>query len=436
MDTIVDWRGYGVIYDQMGAKKQRDHIAKLTFVPVQEYDSAAPPKPVILYKMGTNRFWMPKMYGISKFGNPKVNKERIGEDVKLEFLGELKTQQLEIVDKVMPIIRNDGGGQLSLPTGFGKTVIAIYIACVLGKKVLWMTHQTNLLEQTKKSFEKFTGCKVGLIRGATIDTDAPVVMGMLQSISQKIYDPKVFDQFGLVIFDEVHRVPSAVFSQSIGKVTTQYMIGLSATPKRKDGLDNVITTCIGPIIAKIEIQLKIPLVELIKVKYEAEMREHKNRSDKANIPAMVNDICLDGVRNEVILGKLRDLHAEGRTMLVLTERRGHAVMLADSCNKEQMDAGTYLGQMKAEELTLANTKTIIIGTYAMCSTGYDNPRLNTVVLATSKRDVRQTVGRVLGLRSPGDVQPKIVDFVDTYGPFRTQAYARKKYYRDQNFEII
>lgn len=123
-------------------------------------------------------------------------------------------------------------------------------------------------------------------------------------------------------------------------------------------------------------------------------------------------------------------------MLVLTERRGHATFLADACNSLDLNAGTYLGQMKAEELALANTKTVIIGTYAMCSTGYDNPRLNTVVLATSKRDVRQTVGRVLGLRSPGDIQPKIVDFIDTYGPFRTQAYSRKKYYRDQKFDIM
>jgi len=435
MDTIVDWRGYGIIYDQMGGKKQRDHISKLTFIPIQEYDSA-PPKPVVLYKMGMNRFWMPKLYGMTHFGDPQVDHGRVGLDADIEFLGALKPQQQEIIDAVMPIIRKDGGGQLSLPTGFGKTVMAIHIASLLGKKVLWMTHQTNLLEQTKKSFEKFAGCRVGVIRGSVIDTDAPVVMGMLQSISQKHYDPAVFDQFGLVIFDEVHRVPSAVFSQSIGKVTTKYMIGLSATPKRKDGLDNVITTCIGPIIAKVELQLKIPLVELVKVSYDGEMREHKNRSEKANIPAMVNDICLDSVRNDIIVGKLKALHTEGRTMLVLTERRGHATFLADACNSLDLNAGTYLGQMKAEELALANTKTVIIGTYAMCSTGYDNPRLNTVVLATSKRDVRQTVGRVLGLRSPGDIQPKIVDFIDTYGPFRTQAYSRKKYYRDQKFDIM
>lgn len=435
MDTFLDWRGYGVVYNQLSGKKQKDHLDRLTFIPVQEYD-CAPPKPVVLYTLGTNRMWMPKIYGIKHFGKPRVNNERTGTKADINFLGELKEQQQEIVDQVMPIIRSSGGGQLSLPTGFGKTVIAIYIASLLGEKVLWVTHQTNLLEQTKKSFEKFAGCRVGTIRGSVIDTDAPVVMGMLQSISQKTYDPKVFDQFGLVIFDEVHRVPSAIFSQSIAKVSTKYMIGLSATPKRKDGLDSVITTCIGPIIAQVDLQLKIPLVELVKVSYESDMVEHKNRSDKANIPAMVNDICVDAVRNKFIMDKLKSLCEEGRTMLVLTERRGHAVMLSTACNKAGLDAGVYLGQMKPEELAASNAKTIILGTYAMCSTGYDNPRLNTVVLATSKRDVRQTVGRILGLRSPGDVQPKIVDFVDTYGPFRTQAYSRKKYYRDQKFDII
>jgi len=435
MDTFLDWRGYGVIYNQLSGKKQKDHLDRLTFIPIQEYDSA-PPKPVVLYTLGANRLWVPKRYGFDHFGEPRVNNERKGTKAEINFLGELKEQQQEIVDQVMPIIRSKGGGQLSLPTGFGKTVIAIYIASLLGEKVLWVTHQTNLLEQTKKSFEKFTGCRVGTIRGSVIDTDAPVVMGMLQSISQKKYDPKVFDQFGLVIFDEVHRVPSAIFSQSIAKVSTKYMIGLSATPKRKDGLDKVITTCIGPIIAQVELQLKIPLVELVKVSYESQMKEHKNRSDKANIPQMVNDICLDSVRNKHITDKLKALYEEGRTMLVLTERRGHAMMLSEACNNEGMDSGVYLGQMKQDLLTEANAKTIIIGTYAMCSTGYDNPRLNTVVLATSKRDVRQTVGRVLGLRCAGNIQPKIVDFIDTYGPFRTQAYSRKKYYRDQKFDIM
>jgi superfamily II DNA or RNA helicase len=90
--------------------------------------------------------------------------------------------------------------------------------------------------------------------------------------------------------------------------------------------------------------------------------------------------------------------------------------------------------MKPEELDQSNLKRIIIGTYKMCAEGYDNPRLNTIILGTSKRDIVQIVGRILGLRCSGNIQPKIVDIVDTYSTFAGQGYARKKYYKQQNFE--
>ena len=71
----------------------------------------------------------------------------------------------------------------------------------------------------------------------------------------------------------------------------------------------------------------------------------------------------------------------------------------------------------------------------MCAEGYDNPNLNTVILSTSKRDIRQAAGRVLGLRSGGGFRPLIIDIVDTWGAARNQASGRLKWYRDNNFEI-
>ena len=80
-------------------------------------------------------------------------------------------------------------------------------------------------------------------------------------------------------------------------------------------------------------------------------------------------------------------------------------------------------------------KQIIVGTYSMCAEGYDNKNLNTVMLTTSKKDIRQTVGRVLGLRASGNIQPMIVDIVDTYSVFRWQARSRRLYYEKQEFEF-
>ncbi len=431
----MDYRGYGIKYDDLGMKHQRRHLSALTFVPQSEGDYGQNAQSVRLFQLGKNRLWFPKFYGLREFGPPARNLEREGDAIDLEFHGKLKGEQGGVAAESVKTILDTGGGVMCLPTGFGKTVIAIQLCCQLGKKVLWITNQSNLLEQTKKSFEAFTGCEVGMIKQNRVDTEQPVVIGMLQSISQKVYPKEIFDHFGVVIFDEVHRVPSFVFSRSLFKVGTKYMIGLSATPKRKDGLDAVITEAIGPIIAEVTIQLKIPNVIRIKAKYDATMVEHKNRMDKANIPAMVKDICASRSRNLVIVDAIVSAYDEGRTILVLSERRNHAVELGDLLGKRGKEYGLYLGQMKPAELEVSNNKRVIIGTYSMCGTGYDNKYLNTVLLATSKREITQIVGRILGFRSSGDIKPLIIDIQDTYGVFKSQSYARNAFYKKQKFVL-
>ena len=84
------------------------------------------------------------------------------------------------------------------------------------------------------------------------------------------------------------------------------MIGLSATPERKDGLHNIIEESLGPIIIKVEEQLKIPLVRCIKAEYAKPMEEKLNTMGKPNIPAMTNDVCFDSSRNAIIIKTIRD----------------------------------------------------------------------------------------------------------------------------------
>lgn len=433
MDTILDYRGYGVLWDDMSDTKQKKHRSQLIFTPKVQGDYASNVQSVPMFRMGRHRMWMPRYYGIRNFGPPKVNNERVGDAVDLEFKGELNDKQKALIGGVIDGMNTKGGGVICLPTGYGKTVVAIYLACHFKKRTLWITHQSNLLEQTKASFENFTNASVGIIKQQRAEVDNPVVIGMLQSISIKTYTPEMFDKFGLVIFDEVHRVPSFVFSKSLWKVNTKYMIGLSATPERKDGMENIINVCLGPIIVRIQEQLKTPVVRWVTAEYEQEPEVLVNSMGKPNIASMTNEVCRDMERNRMIVATILKAVEEGRTILVLTHRRGHAETLAGMLS--EVDVGLYLGGMKGEALAVSNTKTVIIGTFSMCAEGYDNKHLNTVMLTTSKRDVRQTVGRVLGLRGSGSLQPMIIDIADTYGVFRGQANARRAYYRKQGFEF-
>ena len=446
MNTILDTRGYGVPKDALTPAEILKHRRALSFRPVVTpgYDFV-PPKKVIMYRESPQRLWVPKFYGIKHFGKEKTNNERHGLPLgDTEFIGDLKPVQTDILTALLPKIKSEGGGTLCLPTGFGKTVCAIWLACKLGVKTLWVTHKTNLMEQTRERFSTFTDGTVGTIQQNTIDTDHPFVIGMIQSISMKDYDPEIFNQFGLVIFDEAHHVPSHVFSKCLWKINTKYMIGLSATLERKDNLHGIIEIFMGPVLHKVEAQLKIPIVRKIRATYDEdnEKIEHLNKMGKPDTARLINDIVEDSTRNKLIIEETLKAFDTGRTILILSERIAHCKYLKTKIaaklldiSEDVPDIGLYIGGLKSSALAIANECRIIVATYNMCAEGYDNPNLNTVLFATSKRDVRQSAGRVLGLRSGGGFRPLIIDISDTWGPARNQAAARLKWYRELNFEI-
>tara|TARA_B100000902_G_C27318817_1_gene922992 strand:- start:464 stop:1876 length:1413 start_codon:yes stop_codon:yes gene_type:complete len=446
MNTILDTRGYGVPKDHFTPAELNKHRKALSFRPMVTpgYDFV-PPKKVIMYRESEKRLWVPKFYGIEHFGKEKTNNERTGKPLQdVNFEGNLKDVQVEILDAVLPKIKESGGGSLCLPTGFGKTVCAIWLACQLKVKTLWVTHKTNLMEQTRERFMSFTDGTVGTIQQSTVDIDHPFVIGMIQSISMKDYDTDVFDEFGLVIFDEAHHVPSHVFSKCLWKINTKYMIGLSATLERKDNLHGIIDIFMGPVLHKVEAQLKIPIVRRVRAVYDEdnEKIEHLNKMGKPDTARLINDLVEDTARNKLIIEETLKAFKEGRTILILSERVVHcryfktriATKLLDESD-EVPDIGLYIGGLKSKDLAIANECRIIVATYNMCAEGYDNPNLNTVLFATSKRDVRQSAGRVLGLRSGGGFRPLIIDITDTWGPARNQAAGRLKWYRELNFEI-
>ena len=443
--TILDHRGYGVLKTDISPQNLSTHKKNLTYKPTQTpgYDFI-PPKKIIMYQESKLRIWLPKIYGRKHFGTEHLNKERQGTPIDTEFGGTLKPNQEEILNQILPKIQLEGGGCICLPTGFGKTVCAIWLACKLGVKTLWVTHKTNLMEQTRERFVSFTGDSTGTIQQDRIETDHPFVIGMLQSIAMKDYDPAIFDTFGLVIFDEAHHVPSHVFSKCLWKLNTKYMIGLSATLERKDNLHDIIGACIGPVLIKVEAQLKIPVVRRIKATYHEDNKktEHVNCKGKPDTAKIISDSIEDSSRNKTIIEAIYEAYKEGRTVLVLSERISHCnylktkiatlIQQKDSATEE---IGLYIGGRKNKELIRANECKIIVATYNMCSEGYDNPLLNTVVFATSKRDVRQSAGRVLGLRSGGGFRPLIIDIYDTWGNARNQSSGRLRWYKESSFDI-
>ena len=200
-----------------------------------------------IYMESKTSYYLPRFYGEAHFGKPKSNNLDEGITTTIEFNGSLRPEQVPI-QKIF--LDQQGGGIISLKCGGGKTVLALSIIATLKTKTIVLVHKDFLMTQWRDRIKQFLPtAKIGKIQQDTVDVEGKdIVLAMVQSVSVKEYPQEVFEQFGLAVFDECHHLGAEVFFKSMRKVASKYMLGLSATPKRKDGLQWVFESFIGPIV--------------------------------------------------------------------------------------------------------------------------------------------------------------------------------------------
>tara|TARA_Y100000389_G_scaffold191517_1_gene217821 strand:+ start:409 stop:1353 length:945 start_codon:yes stop_codon:yes gene_type:complete len=276
-----------------------------------------------------------------------------------------------------------------------------------------------------------------------------IVLAMVQSLSQKEYESEVFSTFGLAIFDECHHLGAEVFSKSMAKVASKYMLGLSATPDRKDGLRKVFEWYIGPMVYSSKSEVNKDFIETRIYEYTNEEdiqyskidKIHTKNGPKPCMPKMINNISDCIHRNNFINEIVKTEYETGRKILILGDRREY-LNRTEKWIKHNIDpdvVGQYVGGMKPAELRDSQEKDIILGTYSMASEGMDIPKLNTIVLASPKSDVVQSVGRILREKaSVRKFHPLVIDFIDTHpnlSVFKKQCDKRISFYKKCNHEI-
>ena len=391
-----------------------------------------------IYSENKTKLCIPKFYGLKNLGKPDIIDIDEGIDIKIKFNGSLRDYQIDVINKVLPLIQNQKGGTISLPPGRGKTVIACNLISKLKKKTLVIVHKTFLLNQWISRINFFLpDAKVGIIQGPKVDIDdKDIVIGMLQSISSKDdYGDDVFNSFGSLIIDECHHISSEKFSQLFKKLNTKYMIGLSATPFRDDKLEKVIEWYIGKMIyyEKPKINQEI-LVHMYKFNMEHErycMVYNKYTKEPQNA-TMISNIVELKERNIFISNIIKDCRKnKDRKILMLSDRRNHLEYIKDRVDKLNIGTtGYYVGGMKQDKLDISAKADIIFSTYSMSSEALDIDTLNTVILSTSRRKIEQSVGRILRKQKGNyKVDPLIIDIIDKIPTFTNQSYTRKAYYK-------
>ena len=320
------------------------------------------------------------------------------------------------------------------------TIMALNICSVLQKKTLILVHKEFLMNQWIERITDFVpSARVGKIQGPKFDIeDKDIVIGMIQTIYNRSYSPKAFDSFGLTIIDEVHRIGSEEFSKTLFKISTGYMLGISATVERKDGLTNILYMFIGPKIYEEE-RKESSVVEVRAMFYEHPDEEYSTEEfdfrGKIKYSTMVSKISDFPPRQRFIVTLLEDLVQENpsKQIMVLSHKRDLLDYLDESVTKKGFaSCGQYVGGMKQSALQLTEEKQIVLATYAMAAEALDIKSLNTLVMVSPKTDITQSVGRILRTECAGKI---IVDIVDSHEVFQNQWKRRKTFYRKSSYCI-
>ena len=377
-----------------------------------------------------------------------IDKTNTGENIPVEFNGELREEQTLAVKELLKY----NIGVLSATTAFGKTVIASYLTSQRKTNTLILVHTQALMQQWKKSLEQFLAFNITLpepqkrrgrkkawspvgLLGAGKDTLNGIVdVAVMQSLVDGDEVKELVRNYGMIIVDECHHVSAVNFEKILKYANAKYVYGLTATPTRQDGHHPIVFMQCGPIRYRVD------------AKAQAEKREFehyliprftsfRNISDD-NITTLYKKLSDDAMRNNLIINDIVLAVKNGRTPIILTERREHVAMLTEllkpHCNNVIPIIGTTSAKSRRETLErLENIpkeeSLVVVATGRYVGEGFDYPRLDTLFLALPiawKGKVAQYAGR-LHRNYQGKTEVQVYDYIDIHVPILERMYQKR-----------
>ena len=397
-----------------------------------------------------SRLYVPRIWARDRYGPAESSIMSPGVDLRpdLKFVGTPYDYQVSIVDTFMKAADDQGGGLICVPCGRGKTFMAAYAAARLKKRFIVVVDKEfllqhwsgelqallpgirlGILQQDKqqmgteivskrelslpelKDLARKAGLKVGgtkpellaRLQEAKVNTVPEVdtitydcTIAMIKTLVLRDFAQDEFREYGFTIFDECHHLGAAHFSRALQKVQTQVMLGLSATPTRDDGLTKVFEWFLGKPVYWEQTREPDPDVVVQKISFTSDDPAY------AEVPV--------DFRGEPVLARLL-------TQVLECEARNEAID-------------------EVLEGLVANPQ-VILGTYAMASEAMNIKTLNTMVMASPRKKIEQSTGRILRVQKEDrTVEPLIVDIVDSHSVYQGQWFKRRVYYRKCKYKIV
>lgn len=356
-----------------------------------------------------------------------------GEPIDVRFAGTLRPDQEAALEGML----EHDAGILCAPTAFGKTVTAAALIARRAVNTLVLVHRTELLQQWKERLQAFLGAdktKVGTIGGGKAKPTGIIDIAVMQSLSRQGEVSVQVKNYGQVIVDECHHLSAFSFEALLKAAGAKYVLGLTATPVRRDGQQPIIFMQCGPIrhtasrpesapadLAVTPLWLSRPIV----------------MPEGTGIQDVFLQVCNDTERTAKVVAEVGEVFDQGRKILVLTERTDHLSAIEEQLVGRVENLFTLHGRMSKKQRSAligelealpADAPRVILATGKLVGEGFDHPALDTLVLAMPvswKGTLQQYAGR-LHREHASKADVRIIDFIDAGHPALLRMWSKRQ----------
>lgn len=354
---------------------------------------------------------------------------------EFRFRGTLSPIQRKVVHEVA----SHEQGILVAPPGIGKTIMA---CCIIAKRnvpTLVLVHRQPLLNQWRSHLQEWLGLapsEIGEIRGGICRAGQAVDLAMIQSLQRHEDLPGFFSQYGLLIVDECHHVPAFSFESCLKQAPVRYVLGLTATPYRRDGLQELITMQCGPIRCTVSPQEGSESQDLVRELLVRETPFEMPATGEASIQEIFSALVGDTDRTALIVADMLAAVRDGRRCLVLSERRAHCQALTERLIGTGVQPVVLNGSVPAKvratmteavRATPPDQPFLLIATGQYLGEGFDCPQIDTLFLTfpiSFKGKLVQYIGRLLRPH-PGKTTVQLYDYADVHSPVLKHMHTKR-----------
>ncbi len=359
-----------------------------------------------------------------------------GTPLELRFQGTLTAVQEQAARALM----SHDTGVFVAPPGIGKTVIGTYLVAARACSTLILVHRRPLLDQWLAQLSLFLGIEpkeIGQIGAGKRAPTGRLDVAMIQSLVRRDSVADLVAGYGQVIVDECHHLPAVSFERVLAEVKAHYVVGLTATPQRRDGHHPITQMQLGPVRFSVDAKTQAgrrPFEHRLVVRETA--FRLSNSAAAPSIQEIYAALARDENRNEMILDDVIRALEDGRSPILLTERRDHLESFAARLQGVArhlvvLQGGTGAKAQRAVWAQLAaipaNEERLVLATGRYIGEGFDDARLDTLFLALPvswKGTLVQYTGRLHRLH-PGKSEVRIFDYVDSAVPMLLRMFEKR-----------